>query len=301
MKHVGWFDEPRHAESNRREGHQRKGVVMATAHATSQGTGTVVGIWRYPVKSMMGEELNATDVSVHGLVGDRAFALVDVDTGKIVSAKNPRKWPNMFEFRAVFADAVRDPRNLPPVRITLPDGEQVLSTDSEIDRRLSDSLSRAVRLMASVPEMPSLEYVDQEDEILDHAMPPGMFFDQGIVHLVTSAALDRLRALSPASRFEARRFRPNVIVDVAEVAEGFVENEWVGRTLALGDEVRLSVKELTPRCVMTTLRQGDLPRDPGVLRTAALNNQGNVGVYATVVRGGRVRRGDAIALAWSLD
>jgi hypothetical protein len=274
---------------------------MTTAHVTSQGTGTVAGIWRYPVKSMMGEELNATDIGPHGIVGDRAFALVDADTGKVVSAKNPRKWPNMFEFRAAFADAVRDPRSLPPVRITLPDGEQVSSTESDVDRRLSDALGRGVRLTASAPEEPSLEYVDQGEEILTHAMPGGTFFDQGLVHLVASATLDRLRALNSASRFEARRFRPNLVVEVGGSAEGFVENEWIGRTLALGDEIRLRVNELTPRCVMTTLRQGDLPHDPGVLRTAAINNQGNVGAYATVVRGGRVRRGDAIALAWSLD
>src|SRR5919201_6152601 len=84
--------------------------------------GSVVSLWRYPVKSMMGEELNATEVTEHGLLGDRAYALRDSTTGKIVSAKNPRKWPNLFDFRAAFVDPPHSGSAIPVVRITLPDG-----------------------------------------------------------------------------------------------------------------------------------------------------------------------------------
>ncbi len=127
-------------------------------------------------------------------------------------------------------------------------------------------------------------------------MPSGTFFDLAPVHLVTTATINRLRELAPQSRFEVRRFRPNLVVESPTGASGFVENDWIGRTLAIGDEVRLNITGPCPRCVMTTLAQGDLPKDPGILRAAVLHNQGNVGVYASVVRGGRIKRGDPVEL-----
>ena len=114
---------------------------------------------------------------------------------------------------------------------------------------------------------------------------------------MTTATLDRLRAAYPQGRFEARRFRPNIVVDVASGEQDFVENGRVGKVLAIGDSVRLSVTGLCPRCVMTTLAQGDFPRDLGILRAAAQCNQANVGVYASVLRGGKIRRGDVVKLA----
>ena len=114
--------------------------------------------------------------------------------------------------------------------------------------------------------------------------------------LTASATLDRLRALYPRGRFEVRRFRPNIIVETAAGGEDFAENAWIGKTLAIGDAVTLSITGPCPRCVMTTLPQGDLPHDAGVLRTAVQNNGGNVGVYASVLRGGKVRRGDSVRL-----
>jgi uncharacterized protein YcbX len=100
------------------------------------------------------------------------------------------------------------------------------------------------------------------------------------VHVLTTATLDRLRELYPHGRFELRRFRPNLVVDVADEGSDFVENGCVGRTLVLGDGVRLHISGPCPRCVMTTLAQADLPKDPGILRTAARYNQANVGVWS---------------------
>jgi uncharacterized protein len=116
------------------------------------------------------------------------------------------------------------------------------------------------------------------------------------VHLVTTATLDELRSLYPAGRFEPRRFRPNVIVAKPPEAEGFVENGWVGREIAIGPEVRLRVTMTTGRCVMTTLPQGDLPHDRGILKTAVQYNDAAVGVYAEVLSGGPVRRGDTVTV-----
>src|SRR4029077_12476277 len=134
------------------------------------------------------------------------------------------------------------------------------------------------------------------DAVTDEAMPPGTFFDLATVHLLTTATLDRLRELYPPGRFEVRRFRPNVVVTGTSPEPGFIEQDWVGRTLALGNEVRLRITGPCPRCVMTTLPQEDLPKDAGLLRAAVQHNQGHVGVYASVLRGGSFRRGDPVRL-----
>lgn len=142
---------------------------------------------------------------------------------------------------------------------------------------------------------PDMEGLDFRDTVTDFELPEGTFFDLAVVHLLTTGTIDRLRELHPEGRYEARRFRPNIVVSTAE--QGFVENDWIGHTVAIGDEVRLQITRACGRCVMTTLAQGDLPKDPGILRTAAQNNEANVGVYADVVAGGTIRRGDPVVLA----
>ena len=104
------------------------------------------------------------------------------------------------------------------------------------------------------------------------------------------------RALYPQGRFEVRRFRPNIVVTTGPDHQGFVENDWTGHTVAIADQVRLRVTGPCARCVMTTLPQGDMPKDAGILRTAAQNNQVNVGVYTDVIAGGAIRRGDPVTL-----
>lgn len=273
------------------------GRIMAPTTATQ--VGSVVALWRYPVKSMMGEELNASVVTERGLLGDRVYALFDPETGKVASAKNPRKWPNLFDFRAAFAEPPESGNPIPPARITFPDGMIVLSEAGELNDLLSRRFSRTAVVTSSAPEAPSLEeyWPDIEglahrEAVTDEAMPPRTFFDLATVHVLTTGTLNKLRELYPEGRFEPRRFRPNIIVETEET--GFVENDWIGRTLTIGDEVRLNVTGPCPRCVMTTLPQGDLPKDSGILRTAAKNNEVNVGIYAGALQGGTIRRGDAV-------
>ena len=270
---------------------------------TSVGFSSVVALWRYPVKSMMGEELNAADLTQRGLLGDRAYALVDRSTGKVVSAKNPRKWSKLFDFRAAFVEPPRIGQKIPPVRITLPNGATATTEQDDLEQALSDVLGREVTLAATAPEAPSLEEywpdldgLAHRETITDESMQAGTFFDSAVIHVLTTATIDRLRELYPQGRFEVRRFRPNIVVEPDSGAKGFVENDWIGHTLAIGREVRLSIMGPCSRCVMITLPQGDLPRDPGILRTAAQHNQVNVGVYASVVRGGVIRRGDPVRL-----
>lgn len=264
--------------------------------------GSVVALRRYPVKSMQGEELNASPVSARGLLGDRSFALVDAETGKVISAKNPKRWPQLFAFRAAFVQSPQDVGPLPALHITLPDGRSLVSDNKDVDQALSAALGRPVTLRGAAPESPVLEEywpdmpeLPHQDKVTDEKLPPGTFFDLAAVHILTTATLARLRAFYPEGQFEARRFRPNIML--ATEAAGFTEDDWTGRTLAIGTSLRLQITGPCPRYVMTTLAQAELPYDPGILRTAARQHGGNVGAYATVVQSGVVRCGDPVRLA----
>src|SRR6266571_4250336 len=269
--------------------------------------GSVTGLWRYPVKSMMGEELNSCEVTGRGLLGDRQFAVVDRSTGKIGGAKNPRKWGNFFDFRAAYAQPPQTAAPMPPVRITLPDGTVVTSEQADLEQVLSRAFGREVALEEARPDnrssgvtaeeyWPDMAGLDYRDTVTDFEMPAGTFFDIAVVHLLTTATINHLRALYSQGRFEVRRFRPNIVVSAGGEEAGFAENDWIGRTVAIGGTVRLAITGPCPRCVMITLPQGDLPKDPGILRTAAQHNAVNVGVYASVVSGGTIRRGDPVTL-----
>jgi uncharacterized protein len=271
---------------------------------TQTEVGSVVSLWQYPVKSMMGVELNATEITERGLLGDRAYALVDSSDGKVATAKNPRKWPRLFDFCATFIEPARSAAKVPPVRIGLPDGTSVTSDQADLNQILSKALNREVTLcvaqrrpVTAEEYWPDMEGLDYRDTVTDFALPEGTFFDCAAVHLLTTATLDRLQELYPQGRFDVRRFRPNIVVHLASAEKGFVENAWVGHTLAIGSSVQLNITGPCGRCVMTTLAQGDLSSDPGILRTAAGHNQGNIGVYAAVLRGGTVHRGDPVRIA----
>jgi uncharacterized protein YcbX len=266
--------------------------------------GSVGALYRYPVKSMMGEELNATIFGSKGVIGDRLFALSDPATGKIASAKNPSKWPNLFAFHATYTAPIEESSApIPPVRITLPDGATVMSDDANLEQVLSSTLGKPVRFLNGAPASgtleeywPDIEGLPKRDEVTDEAMPSETFFDLAMVHLLTTATLDELRKLYPQGRVESRRFRPNVVISTPPEITGFAETDWIGKTLSIGETVILKITGPCPRCVMTTLAQADLPKDAGILKTALQHNNAHVGIYASVVQGGKIRRGDVVSL-----
>jgi len=265
--------------------------------------GSIAAIHRYPVKSMMGEELNAARIGVKGLQGDRVFALADPQTGKIASAKNPSKWPNLFQFRATFTAPLNGSHHLPSARITFPDGTTALSDDTNLDTLLTSSLGKPVHFLAGAPPAgtleeywPDVEGLAKRDVVTDEAMPAETFFDLGAIHLLTTATLDSLRAAYPHGRFETRRFRPNLVIETVPGAGKFPENDWNGKVLALGSEVKIKITGACGRCVMTTLEQGDLPKDVGILKAAVQQNGSQVGAYASVIHGGIVHRGDPVRI-----
>jgi len=269
-----------------------------------ESSGSIVSIWRYPVKSMMGEQLNAVHVTQRGLLGDRAYALMDPATGAVASAKDARRFGKLFDCLATFVEPPRFGATLPMVRITLPNGEFVVSSEPNAVELLSRAFQLPVALAFSPPENPESENIAAPGLTSRESSLSGPFFDAAPVHLLTTTTLDRLQEEYPRGRFEVRRFRPNIVVEPTTGLRGFVENDWIGKSVRLGDAVKLKIIGPCPRCVMTTLRQGDLPRDPGILQTIAqhtpkLNTESgvssaNVGVYALVERSGSIERGDCV-------
>jgi hypothetical protein len=295
---------------------------------TNNNIGSIAGLWRFPVKSMQGERLTVAELTPAGLVGDRAYALIETDTGKVVSAKSARAYPRLLDCRAEFVVPPQAGAERPPVRITLPDGTTITSDANDCDQILSAYFGRAVRLAQSAPgdftidmyqpDIAGAVPADQQDTVVPQKLgaalftelgmpspvPAGAFFDLFPLTVLTTSTLARLNELQPETRFDERRFRMNVIVATAET--GFVENAWIGHQLLLGDDVRAQVRMPDARCVMTTLGQDDLPPDAGVLRALVAHNRLETsgggkspcaGVYAVIVAPGTIRTGDGVRLA----
>ena len=274
--------------------------------------GSVMTLRRYPVKSMLGEDVTTADVTGVGLAGDRALALIHLTTGHVVSAKNPRLWRDMLTLSARQAGGA--------VQITFPDGKIAWSTDADIDQRLSGFLGQPVTLTATPPEDAAMEHADP-DEVIENGVtaraqttmvrisagaPGGTFFNFAPVHLITTATLDRIAGLNQGNPVDEHRYRPNVVIGTPPEATGFVENDWLGRDLTIGPDLVLRVMSRTLRCAVPTLAHGDtLPRDPAALRIVARHNrvlprpssaapEPCAGVYGQVVAPGRISVGDRI-------
>jgi hypothetical protein len=272
-------------------------------------TGFVALLRRYPVKSLLGENLGACDVTGRGLAGDRVLALVHRETGKVASAKNPRLWRDLLRLAAASG---------PDVKIAFPDGTAMASTDPGIHAALSEFLGHPVTLTATPPPDATLDRADPEQVLRDGieapvlveighlggAAPQGTFFDFAPLHLLTTSTLERIAELSPRGAVELERYRPNIVIRTA--APGFAENDWTGRDLRIGSELTIRIVCRTPRCAIPTLEHGDLPRDVAALRVPAAHNrvsplddwgpQPCAGVYAQVLRPGRVEVGDVARL-----
>ncbi len=278
---------------------------------TEQGfLGTVAVLRRYPVKSMLGENLRTCEVTGQGLTGDRMLGLVHRETGKVVSAKNPRLWRSLLRLSAASG---------PDVKIAFPDGTSMAAADPGIDAALSEFLGHHVTLTDDPPSDATLDRADPEQVLRDgltahvrveslhmgDASPGGTFVDFAPLHLLSTSTLARIAELSPRGTVELHRYRPNLVIRTA--APGFTENDWVGRELRVGSDLAVQVMARTPRCAIPTLEHGDLPRDVDALRVPAAHNrvspfdgrgpQPCAGVYAQVLRPGRIQVGDVVRLA----
>ena len=266
--------------------------------------GHIAELWRFPVKSMQGESLQSSAVHDTGLLGDRALALRDLQTGRIASAKSPRMWPNLLEFHAAFVEPPRPDQPLPAVKITFPNGNDVTSDDPDVAQVLSNATGRAVELVSSTPPGATFEHylpdidgadprgADTYTESPNDIFGTGSLHDAAPIHLITTATLDHLSELYPQGDFDVRRFRPNVVVATEETFAGFVENDWVKNELMLG-EVCIRLTAPMARCVMVCRPQPQLPEDVEILRTVTKHNRPQVlsmGLLPSVGVGGLVKQ-----------
>lgn len=273
--------------------------------------GVLAAIWRHPVKSMLGEQLAQVEITKHGAVGDRAWALRETATRRIASAK---QFARLFDFRAKYDDPL-EAGNGSPITIRMPDGSTIHPSDPEAAAQISAQLGRKVTLeraetalreragidpktvFADVPIEQVIPGLSAENLPPEFSLSPGSFFDTAVMHVIATGTLRHLAKLAGMkSIFDPRRFRPTLFVDSGPGDDRFVEDEWVGGELLVGSSVK--VTEMVPalRCVMTTHQQDDLPHDLDVLRTSAKHHRNNVGVFAAIGASGTVRIGDPVYL-----
>jgi len=239
-------------------------------------------IWRYPVKSMLGEQLDQASVGPGGIQGDRRWAVVDKESGVSLSAK---RYADLLRCQAWTSDG--------GVMIRLPDGGEYPVGSAEVAHALSDLLGRKVTTRsAEATETIQHEFptavTEGEGEPFLYEPETKAFFDCAPLQLLTTATLNKLQQLLPTSAIHPVRFRPNFLVETKEA--DFIENDWVNNDVDLGS-LRCQVYDHTRRCIMVALGQGDLPRDTEVIRTILQCNEGRAGVALKTQDSGMVRRG----------
>ena len=279
---------------------------------------SVEAVFRYPVKSLLGTRVEQAELRASGLAGDRSWALVDRQTGKVASAKQPRLWRSLLQLRAEYLGAAGQAEPAGAVTITLPDGTSVRAGQPGTDQVLSGFIGRPVELRQGREASTTIDRAVPE-EVLAHGVgaevafelielseqtPGDSFVDYAPVHLITTATLAAVTdAAGSAPR--PRVFRPNLVLATPGLS-GYAENDWVGRQLIIGGQVRLEIFQSTVRCAVPTLAHGQDPANPQVLRALARSNRIPVpgfgaatcaGVYARVVSPGRVRAGDEVRVA----
>ncbi|MCP4436785.1 MAG: MOSC domain-containing protein [Actinomycetia bacterium] len=273
-------------------------------------------LWRYPVKSMLGEVVDSVDLVAAGVAGDRGWAVRDEERGGIRGAK---KIGGLMKLGASY---YAEPGG--PVTIALPDGMATGSSDSDVNEKLSAALGHEVSLWPLMPADDLDHYrrgaPDSEDmleelrgifgrtedeplpdlsvfppEIIEFESPPGSYVDAFPLMLMTTSALRSLSEALPDSVIDVRRFRPSILIDSGD-EQGHPELGWEGRRLRIGN-AELELTAACPRCVMVTREvTDDIPQDRAVLRHIVAELDQCVGIYANVTVPSSVARGDEVEL-----
>jgi uncharacterized protein YcbX len=247
----------------------------------------VAELWRHPVKSLQGEQLDEAVIEDSGLSGDRRWGIVDRETGMVLTG---RREPPLLLASSRLTDI--------GVELLLPDGEVLIAPSADADDVLSKWIGRRVTLVEAESSGAGVgEYfedaTDDQSAVVSWTMPPGRFVDALPLLIVTTASLRQGHALHADGVWETRRFRPNIVVDVE--GEGWVEDAWCGRTVRVGGAVVKPAVSCV-RCTMVTRPQPGLDRDLDIFKALARHHGATFGVWTSVQTPGVVRIGDEVTL-----
>ena len=286
-----------------------------------QSVGRVSQLWRYPVKSMAGEQRESVEIDQNGVAGDRGWAVREVEADV---TRNAREMPKLLQFASAYAESPNFERRSPAVTITTPDNAQVQSADADRDRQLSEILGRPVMLtplhpaddltwyargqmpegvdpMAALRQLMGMEEGDPlpdfsgiPEALQSFSTPPGTYFDCYPIHIMTTSSLDTLAGVGGGDDVDVRRFRPNVLIDTGD-AEGLLEVDWTGKRLRLG-EVVIEMRTTTVRCSVPAHSQREFGSSRAVGRALIEHTKQHLGSYCNVLEGGSVNVGDEVAL-----
>ena len=283
---------------------------------------TVKELWRYPVKSMRGEQLTEAAVDARGIVHDRGWAVRIEETQTIRGAKY---LDGLLDCSASYLPGT-SAGLVPHAAITLPDGSVINTDDARIHERLSEVTGKRVTLWPLQPTenldhyrinkrdpedhitetrrvmaledsdpLPDVSRIPKEllKELFKFAAPIGTYFDAFPINLLTEASLRHLAVLQPGIQADVRRFRPNVLLADDAGTTGIMESGWVGHTLRF-EALNVQVVTDCPRCVMVTKAQADLAKDPSIMRTLVKRLGQNLSVYGTIAGSGIIRVGETV-------
>jgi uncharacterized protein len=280
--------------------------------------GTIKSIFRYPVKSMGGEQVDRAYVDATGVLGDRVWTARDDSGGGISGAK---RFPLLMHCDAQFVEEPTVEKRSARAVITLPDGATIHTDDADAAARISAAIGAEVSLwpivpkdqldhyrrdpsalagedalravFARLPDEPLPDLSVFPAEIMEFESPLGTYFDAFPLLMMTQSALDLVQARNADAQIDVRRFRPNFLIETPDGQPGHAEADWAGKTLQIGDVV-IKVEITCPRCVMITHGFKDLAKDPGIMRTVVQETGGDLGVNASVLQPGELRLGDEV-------
>jgi uncharacterized protein YcbX len=246
----------------------------------------LAAIWRYPVKSLQGEQLSDAVVDHDGLRGDRWWGVRDDTTGRILTG---RREPRLLLASAALTDDGE-------AHITLPNGDQCRGIGAHTDAVLSGWLGTPVSLtQARGSPGASAEYfadaTDDTSRAIEWTMPSGRFVDALPLLILTTASLRAALELHPDGDWDVRRFRPNLLVDVD--ADGWVEDGWCARTVRVG-AVDLLPHQPCVRCTMVTRPQPGLDRDLDIYKTLSRHHGATLGAWTHVSKPGTLHIGEPV-------
>ncbi len=282
--------------------------------------GTVKELWRYPVKSMQGEQLDKAVIESQGVVGDRYWITRDDTQEELITV---RKKPGLMHCTARYEEepvSGQQADQVPDVQISLPDGSS-FSTGEGSTQQLSDFLNTQVSLWplqpkkdqdfyslkseiglrevrrqfnikGKLPNMGSMSW-SKVFELSRFVTPRGRFYDAYPLHIVTSNAIDKLKSLEPDGDFNVQRFRPNLYIDSTNKSPHIQEWDWLGGKLFIGDTV-IYCDSRTIRCSMPSQPQRELEKDSRVVRTLEKHTGRHLGINAEVIKPGKINQGDAV-------